>query len=440
MNPEKKLALSNGRGLIFIATNSFFCVNNLFFFSLSLLYTRWTSILIASNVGAMHSTYPLKNPVKIAMIDTHDEQYESTIFQWTNSRKIPARRVVLSAILFVLLWGYMRSGRSSLQGANSIRAEHIPRIVHLVQLKPNDDADLHFSFQSFLCIFTAYHYIKPTTIYIHTDFTPADISHAKQHGSSWTRRVLAAFPTTLKLNPVVAPTNVSESGLRLDRIEHKSDFVRMEQVHRHGGVYLDWDVLTLRSPEPLLTSGFQAIVGRQVDDNINNGCFLAAPGAALTQLMSEEMPRVFSGEWQAHSTGLITPIAERIAWVPREVLIMDHKAFAPTSWYDDSAAGLFGEHDGSRVGLADGVQVNDDLLVDPVLRWRNRTEGKEWEMDFSQTYFLHAFKSMWGPVPGFHGVSLPYILRRESNYALAAYSAVMEGIRQGIIDGEDESL
>lgn len=391
----------------------------------------------------MQSPYPFKAPHKLAMLG-HSKPPEASMFG-TALRQMSFRRTILAAlVLIVLMLGYFpNSYQTALSKIQTIRPGSIPRIVHLVQLRPNDDAELHFSFQSFLCVYSAYHYIQPTQILIHTDYNQSAINHAIAHGSSWTRKVLTAFPKTVKLHQVVAPTEAA-NGLALVHIEHKSDFVRMEQVGLHGGLYLDWDVLTLRSPTPLLDAGFAAVVGRQVDGNINNGLFLATKDAALVRLMNQEMGVQFSGEWQRHSTGLITPIAERIAFTPGEVLIMDQKAFAPTSWMEDSASALFSESeegDEEEVSVVLDKHVNDVDTLDPMDRWNNRIEGRDGEMDFSQTYFLHAFKSMWGrPVPRFDGVNVPYILRRRANYALAAWPVVMQGIKDGIIEEKDESF
>lgn len=234
----------------------------------------------------------------------------------------------------------------------------------------------------------------------------------------------------------------------------------MQQLALHGGIYLDWDVLTLRSPTPLLRAGFAAVVGRQVDDMLNNGCVLARKDSALVALLNREMPRAFTGELQAHSTLLLTNVAERIAYVPGEVLIMDRKAFAPTSWYFESAKELFTEHEtlnyedyeddddeeeagegqgketkGREVGVVPLNAQANVATVDPFARWENRTRGAEWEMDFSQTYFLHAFKA--DGIPRFDGVDVAYVLRRRSNFALAAWPLVMQAIKEGLIGETD---
>lgn len=384
-------------------------------------------------------------------MSTQSHHHDAATSLRRSCRQWLSRKVVLTAISLTLLLlvyrnsAYLGATALNITGSSelsleppSARQETIPRIVHLVQLKHSEDAQLKFSFQYFLCVYSAFLHVKPTTIFIHTDFNETEIEDAAQNGSPWTQKVLTAFPSVVKLNPVTAPTSAA-NGLPLERIEHKSDFVRMAQVAEHGGIYVDSDVLTLRSPEPLLRAGFRAVVGRQGDYNINNGCFLATRDSALVALMNRDMPVVFSGEWQQHSIGLITPIAERLAFVPGEVLIMDVKAFAPTGWWDESAFSLYSEAEGDGEGVGTINQVNVDT-VDPIERWTNRTRGREWEMDFSGTYFLHAFKAMWGPVPRFSGITVPYVLRRRSNYALAAWPIVMQGIKDGIIDEAENSL
>lgn len=371
--------------------------------------------------------------------------------QWS-SRKV-ILTVVLGALLLIVVYrnstylgstaltmtGSISSSKAANGGGDGGSPDSIPRIVHLVHLKPNEAVPLHFSFQFFLCVYSALLYIEPTTLFIHTNFNATEIAVAAQYGSVWTRKVLTAFPDLVTLNTVEAPTFTFPGGLPLARIEHKSDFVRMEQVALHGGIYLDADVLTLRSPAPLLQAGFRAVVGRQGDGNINNGCFLATRDAALVALMRRDMPLVFSGEWQQHSIALITPLAERLVYVPHEVLILDTKAFAPTGWWDESAFALFAEAPGEGEAVGTINQANVET-VDPYERWINRTRGRDWEMDFSATYFLHAFKAMWGPVPNFQGISVPYVLRRRSNYAVAAWPVVIKGIQDGIIDEGEESL
>ncbi|KAK7987415.1 hypothetical protein PG989_007730 [Apiospora arundinis] len=235
-------------------------------------------------------------------------------------------------------------------GEGGVATTIIPSIVHFVQLKQDQGSVLHFSFEAFLALYAASHHIRPSAIYIHHDFSDEDIANATQHGSSWTRKMLNStlFPS-LRLNRVTAPTEAN--GHPILRVEHKSDFVRLEQLQRHGGVYLDWDVVVLRPLAPLLGAGFRAVVGRQFDAFINNGILLAVPGArsAVVRVLDREARRVFDGEWITHSVRLLTRVAGALAAVPGEVLIMDFKAFSPFSWEQDSVNLLLGRHPGEAV-------------------------------------------------------------------------------------------
>lgn len=324
----------------------------------------------------------------------------------------------------------------------------VPPVVHFVQLKKDETSTLHFSFEAFLALYAAYRFIQPSAIYIHTDFSAEDIASAAAHGSSWTRKVLTAFPDLVHLHPVAAPTQAN--GRPIAQVEHRSDFVRLDQLAAlGGGIYLDWDVVTLRPLAPLRRAGFRAVVGRQFDGFINNGILLACPGAGVVDVMRNETPRVFDGGWITHSVALLTTVANRLASVPGEVLIMDHKAFAPYEWSQASVDDELQRHVGDAVeggappSTAGTNYYDTSIPVDAKQAWETRftkEEKKAWEYDFSDAYFIHKiYNSVEGP-KGYEGVSVPYILARDSNYALATWPIVMHGLQEGIIDAKDGSL
>ncbi|KAK8872592.1 Gly-transf-sug domain containing protein [Apiospora arundinis] len=334
-----------------------------------------------------------------------------------------------------------RDSSSTQGGAATI----IPPIVHFVQLKQDQGSVLHFSFEAFLALYAASYHIRPSAIYIHHDFSDEDIANATQHGSSWTKKMLNStlFPS-LRLSRVTAPTEAN--GHPILRVEHKSDFVRLEQLQRHGGVYLDWDVVVLRPLAPLLGAGFRAVVGRQFDAFINNGIILAVPQSVVVRVLAREAHRVFDGEWITHSVRLLTRVAGALAAVPGEVLIMDFKAFSPFSWEQDSVNLLLGRHPGEAVlaePLASLEGVNGTSSTSPYEIWEKTqaaTARREWVYDFSDAIFLHKiFNSVENP-KGYIGVNVPYILARDSNYALATWPIVMEGIKIGLIDAQDDTF
>lgn len=348
---------------------------------------------------------------------------------------------------------------SSSSSYDSQYREEIPAVIHFVQLRQDQHATLHFSFEAFLAVYSAYRSVQPSAIYIHTDFTPADVEHARQHGSSWTRAVLTRFPTgILRLVHVIAPTHIAANngngdgdgdggGREIVRVEHKSDMVRLDALlHHHGGIYLDWDVLTLQSLHPLRHAGFRAVVGRQSDTFINNGVLLASAHSAVVRIMKQETPRVFDGGWITHSVALLTRVANRLAAVvPGEVLIMDFRAFAPFSWEQESVDLLLARHEGDAAAAAaqgggDGMMMTTDSMAVWESAARTGMGLKEWEYDFSDAFFLHKFFNDVENPRGYNGVSVPYILARDSNYAVAAWPIVQQGIRDGYIDPNDTNL
>jgi hypothetical protein len=335
------------------------------------------------------------------------------------------RPVIISALLFILFLLFSFSAYPATSYAQlsdnlslpslSSKDATIPNIVHYVILKQEVHSTLHMRFDHFLSIYASLMYFSPAAILLHTDHNASVIADATSNGSKWTRKILSL--PNVKTNLVVPPDVAKGTDIVIQKAEHKSDFVRIDELYRTGGVYMDLDVLPLRDIKSLRNSGYKSVVGRQLYGRINNGVMMAQKGAALMELMQRVGPLCFNGGWESHSVKLITPVAERLAQFPGEVLIMDKPAFSPTSWHEDSADQLFGPH-------------NDTSL----------SEDRSWEMDFSQTYLLHSYKSKGHTVPGFQGITVEYVERRDSNYALAAWPVVKHALESGIVETGDNEL
>lgn len=307
-------------------------------------------------------------------------------------------------------------------------AATIPNIIHYTQLKKDPQSSLEFNFESFLSLYSAVLLLSPNVVYIHTDHDASMIEKARTSGNGWTQKILNSFPNIVKLNEVHPPDTLN--GIQVHK-EAKSDFVRWEVLFEYGGLYLDWDVLSLRDIAHLRKSGFNSVVGRQPGGSVNSGCVMTQPGSALADIMRREGPLVFDGEWETHSVRLVTTVSERLAGAPAEILILDHKAMAPTGWLPDDADGLFALHDEGSENTAE-LQILDQT-ADPMMRWEQRIADRGWKLDFGQTYLLHAFKSRVHDVTGFEEVTVPYVLAQKSNYALAAWLAVDHMVQHGVV-------
>ncbi|KAF2475418.1 uncharacterized protein BDR25DRAFT_201736, partial [Lindgomyces ingoldianus] len=314
------------------------------------------------------------------------------------------------------------------------RTEAIPNIVHYTYLKKDSSSTLDLTFQDFLSIYSASLYFKPRSILIHTDHNATYLKTAAKEGSRWTRKILTGFPNILKMNFVVPPTEAN--NMLIKNIEHKSDFVRWEQLYATGGIYLDWDVVALRDIALFRQIGFRNVVGRQYGGKVNPGLMMAEKESRMSYLMTRESPQVFDGEWETHSVDLLTHISQRLVRVENEVLILDEMAWAPTNWEAWSFDKLFGTHNEPQ--LVSDEEVIEDQEQDPIARWDNRRMRAEWEMDFSGTYLLHAFKSRGHNVEGFKGVSVKYVMQRNSNYGRAAYPVVKHMVDHGVVNETDD--
>jgi hypothetical protein len=319
----------------------------------------------------------------------------------------------------------------------------IPSIVHFVYIKSNSDSTINFTFSAFLSVFASILYINPTKVYIHTDYNNTEIEVAARTGSKWTRKVMNTWPELIVWNQVQVPTYAGPNeNHRVDAVQHKSDFIRWDTIAEIGGIYMDFDVVTLKPLTPLLNAGFAFIAGRQyggkdeggsINGTINNGAFLTKPKSAMATIVKREQHAGFNGAWEANIQAT-TKTAEYLVNIPRQVLILDRHAFAPTHWFQESKDALFNAQEG--LASPEPVQSNStDIFELYNLTVRNRRARRDWEMDFSSTYMLHAF----GTNDYNDQVHPARILSRTSNYGIATYWIVKAMVASGLIGGtEDE--
>ena len=313
----------------------------------------------------------------------------------------------------------------------------IPNIVHYTQLLREPSSEIKFEFKHFIAAYGASLRLKPEIIYIHTDAPEDTIARAYDPNSNiWTRLVLGL--PNVHINKVQAPKRASISGTAIDKVEHRSDFVRMDAVQKYGGLYLDWDVHVLRDLKPLRESGFANIVGREKGGGINNGCWMSQKGTLMMEVWSKAANVAFDGKWTTHSVEMLTKVAERLVSKPKEVLIMDMKAFSPSSWKGYDVDKLFEVHL-ETPGYASTYASKVVTAVNGALgEWEDPTTYESWQVDYSSTYLLHAFRP---PAPGalanYSGITPAYVYAQQSNYARAVFPAMRHAMDAGLFSAED---
>jgi hypothetical protein len=317
----------------------------------------------------------------------------------------------------------------------------IPNIVHYVWLLNGHD-NFSVDFKTFISIYSASFYFQPDKIYIHTDASQEQWEQAKNNGNDATRWTLKIPKITYHWVPLPQYT---VSCVKIEGIEHKSDFVRTQQLHYYGGIYMDTDVVPLRDVRALRETGFSNIFGLTIPGRVNNGFMMGKARNALLSVYMAEQHRVFNNGWITHSVELLTTLSHRLHAVPKEVMILEMAAFSPSSWSGDAIKALFMPHEDTTPSLysIENVRTGELLRVptgfqDTVDYWNSREwVGKlEWEIDYSSSYVIHAFDQSDRSAEDYwpNQVNLDYIMARKSNYARATYPAIKHGVDVGLID------
>ena len=326
------------------------------------------------------------------------------------------------------------SKASKVEADRKISDDPIPNILHYTMIQRDENVEFNISLKYFVSLYSARVMLKPDVIYIHTTFNESMIEKAKNEGNKWTQLTLN-YPE-VKVNYVTARSVVN--GIKVERPQAKSDFVRWRELYDKGGIYLDFDVYALRDVKILRETGFNAIVGREIRGSINTGVVMTKKHSKLAALMDKYQYKVFNGGYVTHAVKLLTPLAERLVWSPREVLILDSKAWAPTGFRNTEVRELY-EYHKEKVPVGQGI--NDMTEENAYTRWNEKNDKlREWEMDFSSTYFLHAFRRHYDEqMPYYTGFTIKKLLDRNSNLGLALYKVIQIGVKEGVFDPNDDT-
>ncbi|KAK6223842.1 hypothetical protein QIS74_03786 [Colletotrichum tabaci] len=352
--------------------------------------------------------------------------------------KVIVTAVVLSVVLLV---GFSTSSSNSYIASASkhfrnrvggkLKVEDdIPNQVHYIWSMKDTSGDILFTFEQYLSVYSAWYYWKPHTIYLHTNAGESAIARAREGVvSKWAMRVLSI--PGVRVNHVEMPST-TKHGVEFTFIEHISDFARVKAVHDFGGVYIDFDIQPLRDIAVLRKSGFNAIGGRQLDNNLNSGSFMSKKGSKMAKLWMHSMHEVYDGGWTTHSNGALTTVAHSLVPEPGEMLIMDREAFSPIGWTFDDARGLFGLHNETASPLEKHVPGQ------PLPSYKG--DRPSWARDFSASYLIHSFTPDWSlnPVENVTEITPAYVLRRQSNFAYATYPVVRDMYHRGLVTIEDK--
>ncbi|KAL6714762.1 hypothetical protein ACLMJK_008187 [Lecanora helva] len=316
----------------------------------------------------------------------------------------------------------------------------IPNVVHFVHLvEPGPHPKYEFPFHQFVAIYSAHHYLNPEAIYILTNVANDKIHQVLDNSTSaYTQAVLKLPTVQFKYHGVTSKTT---KGLQLTELAHQADFIRTDVLRRHGGIYLDDDAYILRDLSPLRHSGFSNIIGNQIGGDICNAVMLSTPHNDLMTAYYALQDKLFDGSWQRHSVYLLSTLAQKFAAKAQQVLVLPQDTFFPLSWNVDDLHTLYDVHNDDE---------DDDKSPDmegsiPFEEYFTGHVPNTWRRDWRTSYILHGWTSAIGNNLGtdkmmeetfgrFGGITLEYVLARNSNFARAVYPAVRHALDKGVLD------
>ncbi|KAG1474007.1 hypothetical protein G6F56_000620 [Rhizopus delemar] len=198
----------------------------------------------------------------------------------------------------------------------------IPKIVHFVygMRDPEPTLDLiHY-----IAIKSAHDTLKPEKIMFHYHHMPV--------GENFER----ARPM-LTLNKVPMVERVFDRPV--SHYAHRADVVRLQVLEKYGGIYLDLDVISLKSVDHLLNKEF-IMAQEGVDGSVGlcNAMIMARPHSRFIQRWFATYATFDSSDWNYHSVVLPGKLAPFFA---PEITVLNHSAYFWPLWDSQGLRTLF---------------------------------------------------------------------------------------------------
>ena len=194
----------------------------------------------------------------------------------------------------------------------------IPKVFHFVfGLKPQGKP---FHLLHYLCLKSCIEVNQPERVHFYYRFEP--------HGYYWDIIRPQLTLIRVKETALVADFRYRDKDVRHYRYAHDADFVRLEKLLEHGGVYADMDSLFVNPlPERLFAQPF--VLGREgnvhnaktgrTEPSLCNAVILSRPGSSFGRLWLTTMEQAFDGAWSSHSGFLPWQLSqEHPEWVHLE--------------------------------------------------------------------------------------------------------------------------
>jgi hypothetical protein len=165
----------------------------------------------------------------------------------------------------------------------------VPNIVHFIWFSNFTKHKKHeFGFVNYISVLSVYKIQKPDMILFHCDAIPTD---------PWWQKAWRDIPLTV----VRRNTDTKIFGLETKHIEHRADLARLEILLECGGIYLDCDVIVVRSLDPL--RHYVATIGHEGPPKFNAGTVLSERNGTFIRMWYDSYKTQFRPDKWAYNSG-----------------------------------------------------------------------------------------------------------------------------------------
>lgn len=216
----------------------------------------------------------------------------------------------------------------------------IPRHFHFVFGLREQNSPFHLL--HYLCLESCLRVNRPDRVTLYHHYQP--------YGRYWELIKNRIELVRVPLNPRVSTQHYKSEFIGRHLVyAHHADFIRLEKLVEHGGVYADIDTIFVRPiPDELYEKSF--VIGREdpvphpetgvMQDSLCNALMLAEPGSAFARVWLERMPAALDGSWSNHSCQLAARLA---AEFPDLLHIEPAVTFYPYMWTQADIRALLDE-------------------------------------------------------------------------------------------------
>lgn len=228
----------------------------------------------------------------------------------------------------------------------------IPRHFHFVfGLKPQREP---FHLSHYLCLASCLEVNQPERVTLYHHYEP--------HGYYWDLIRDRLERVRVELVPEVRDFRYDDAPIGTKyRYAHHADFVRVDQLIAHGGVYADIDTLFV-APLPERLFEHPVVMGREdpivcdrtgrLRPSVCNALILAQRGAPFLVDLRARMAGALDGSWSGHSCQLIQTLAEE---QPDAIHLEPARSFYRFMWTASDLERLF---EGLEEDLADVYSIH----------------------------------------------------------------------------------